>query len=56
MFNIITCEDCGFTGFFARPEARKKLSTSDKWEKYSPAITASGGATYFDIIFEKQAE
>ena len=32
-FNLMTCEDCGFTGFFANREAREKLSKSDKWEK-----------------------
>jgi predicted nucleic-acid-binding Zn-ribbon protein len=32
-FVLITCEDCGLTGFFTRPEDRSKLSTSSKWKK-----------------------
>ena len=32
-FVLISCEDCGFTGFFATPEGRSKLSTSTKWQR-----------------------
>ena len=30
-FNLVICKDCGFTRFFARPQARAKLSESKKW-------------------------
>ena len=31
-FHLVTCKDCGFTRFFARPEATAKLSDSKKWK------------------------
>jgi predicted nucleic-acid-binding Zn-ribbon protein len=30
---VVVCQDCGLTRFFAAPEARQKLSTSAKWER-----------------------
>ncbi len=32
-FDIVLCNDCGLTRFFASTEARAKLSTSTKWER-----------------------
>lgn len=32
-FVLVTCRDCGLTRFFARPEARAKLSESKKWSR-----------------------
>lgn len=31
-FYLVVCRDCGLTRFFARPEARTKLSESKKWK------------------------
>jgi predicted nucleic-acid-binding Zn-ribbon protein len=31
-FKLVLCRDCGLTRFFARAEARKKLSESKKWK------------------------
>lgn len=30
-FEIVVCEGCGLTRFFANREAREKLSSSSKW-------------------------
>ena len=32
-FEVVVCQDCGLTRFFASPEARAKLPDSDKWER-----------------------
>jgi len=31
-FYLVICRDCGLTRFFARPEARAKISESNKWK------------------------
>jgi predicted nucleic-acid-binding Zn-ribbon protein len=31
-FNLVICKDCGFTRFFARPQALAKLPDSKKWK------------------------
>ena len=32
-FNLVLCRDCGLTRFFASPQARAKLSESNKWKQ-----------------------
>jgi len=32
-FYLVVCRDCGLSRFFARTEAREKLSQSDKWTR-----------------------
>jgi len=34
-FEVVVCQNCGLTRFFAAPEARQKLSTSSKWVRVS---------------------
>lgn len=30
-FNVVVCQDCGLTRFFAGPDATAKLATNKKW-------------------------
>jgi predicted nucleic-acid-binding Zn-ribbon protein len=30
-FNVVVCENCGLTRFYAEPSAREKLSRSARW-------------------------
>ncbi len=32
-FDVVVCNSCGLTRWFAETEARRKLSTSKKWER-----------------------
>ena len=32
-FEVVVCEKCGLTQFFAPPEARAKLSTTKQWTR-----------------------
>jgi predicted nucleic-acid-binding Zn-ribbon protein len=32
-FYLVVCQDCGLTRFFARQEARERLSQSSKWTR-----------------------
>lgn len=32
-FDVVVCQDCGLTRFFAPMEACAKLQKSDKWER-----------------------
>jgi predicted nucleic-acid-binding Zn-ribbon protein len=32
-FELVLCKDCGLTRFFARQEARAKVSESAKWRR-----------------------
>ena len=34
-FVVVVWRDCGLTRFFARPEARAKLSEAKKWKRIS---------------------
>jgi DNA-directed RNA polymerase subunit RPC12/RpoP len=31
--DVIVCHECGLTRFFASPEARRRVSSSPKWER-----------------------
>jgi predicted nucleic-acid-binding Zn-ribbon protein len=32
-FVLVVCRDCGLTRFFARPQARMKLTQAKKWKR-----------------------
>lgn len=32
-FDVVVCRACGLTRWFARPEARQRLSESKKWKR-----------------------
>lgn len=34
-FEVVVCEHCGLTQFFAEPSARRKLKSSSLWERVS---------------------
>jgi hypothetical protein len=32
-FEVVACADCGLTRFYAEPEARTRLRTSNRWHR-----------------------